>query len=76
MRRRDEIRWWALTEIGSAMLILKQYPHATDTARRMQAAEWTLDLLDELEQQEALRLKRDEGLKRRKENNGWNRSST
>jgi hypothetical protein len=58
MRKRDEIRWWALNEIGSAMLILKQYPNATDTARRLQAAEWTLDLLDELEQQETLRAKK------------------
>jgi hypothetical protein len=68
MRRRDEIRWWALMEIGSAMLILKQYPKADVTARRMQAAEWTLDLIDELEQQEELRAQRDRGRGRRVDN--------
>lgn len=55
-RPRDRMRWWALCEITSAMLILEHYPHATDTAKRMRAAEDVLDLLDYLEMEEHKKL--------------------
>lgn len=55
-RPRDRIRWWAMNEINSAMLILQTYPNAPDTAKRMQAAEDTLDLLDYLELDEHKKL--------------------